>query len=121
MASSVSGLRTAMARVASLPARAREARQEVLEDWAENTQDAAKRRVPERTGRLEASIDKRVYSDAAYVGVYNSDALEYAEYVEKGTSSMREQPYLMPAFRRNGRNEVARQLRAAIQRRFGGA
>ncbi|MEU5361138.1 HK97-gp10 family putative phage morphogenesis protein [Streptomyces albidoflavus] len=114
----ITGLNRALTRLARLPAAAREARDEVLEQWAEDTQDTAKNLVPERTGNLNNAIDKRVFSDAAYVGVYKPDELEYAEYVEKGTSSMEEQPYLVPAFEAN-RADVARNFRAAIRRRTG--
>ena len=116
---SVIGLRRAMNRVRRVQAAAREAREEVLEDWAESTQTAAKTRAPERTGRLQGSINKRVFDDAAYVGIWRPAPLEYAEYVEKGTSSMRAQPYLRPAFEAN-RARVYTDLRDAVRRRMGG-
>jgi HK97 gp10 family phage protein len=114
----ISGLRRAMLRIATLPVRIREGRDEVLTDWADETKGAAKTRAPERTGNLRNAIEDRKFSDAAYVGVYKPDALEYAQYVEKGTSSMTEQPYLVPAFEwTTNRENIARKLRAAIRRR----
>lgn len=118
MASNLLGLGNALSRIRRLPAAVREAREEVLEDWSQSTERDAKTRAPERTGRLQGSIDRRVYYDAAYVGTWDPGALEYAEYVEKGTSSMREQPYLVPAFEAN-RADVPRKLRRAIRRRLG--
>jgi HK97 gp10 family phage protein len=107
-----------MARIASLPVRIRDARDEVLTDWADETKGAAKNRAPERTGNLQNAIEDRKFNDAAYVGVYKAEELEYAEYVEKGTSSMTEQPYLVPAFEwTTSRENIARKLRAAIHRR----
>lgn len=119
MAAHVRGLGQALARMRRIPAAAREAREVVLEDWARETKDDATDRAPEHTGRLKGSIDKRVYDDAAYVGIWDPDSLEYAEYVERGTSSMDEQPYLRPAFEAN-RAEVAARFRAEIQRRLPG-
>lgn len=112
------GLDTALSRVTRMPAAARAARAEVLDDWADDTKGLAKSNVPERTGNLRNAIEDRKYEDAAYVGVYKPDQLEYAEYVEKGTSSMAEQPYLVPAFEA-ARATVARDFRAAIQRQLG--
>lgn len=54
----------------------------------------------------------------AEVGVWQEDALEYAIYVEKGTSSMADQPYLVPAFEA-ARPSVPRKYRAAFRRHMG--
>ncbi|MFE4717852.1 hypothetical protein ACFRLW_15760 [Streptomyces sp. NPDC056728] len=116
----ISGLRRALERVATLPERIRLGRNEVLELWVDETSTAARNRAPVGTGDLAGSIEEKVFRDAAYVGVYDSNVLEYAEYVEKGTSSMTEQPYLVPAFEwTTNRENIARKLRAAIQRRVG--
>jgi HK97 gp10 family phage protein len=118
MSAEVVGLRRALVRIGTLPARIRDAREEVLTDWADETRNAAKNRAPVRSGELSNSIEDRKFQDAAYVGVYKPEQLEYAEYVEKGTSSMEDQPYLVPAFEwTTNRENIARKLRAAIQRR----
>jgi HK97 gp10 family phage protein len=116
----ISGLRRALERVATLPERIRLGREEVLEEWVDETLSAVRNRAPVGTGDLAGSIEEKVFRDAAYVGVYDADVLEYAEYVEKGTSSMTEQPYLVPAFEwTTNRENIARKLRAAILRRVG--
>lgn len=119
MSVSVRGLGRTLSRIRRLPRAANEARDEVLREWAEDTQDAAERRAPVRTGDLWGSIDSRVFRDAAYVGVWEPEELEYAEYVEKGTSSMEAQPYLRPAFELTKR-DVPRKLRAEVRRRLDG-
>jgi HK97 gp10 family phage protein len=117
----VTGTGHAIARILALPGNMKESRAEILRDWAEDVQDGAKRRVPQRTGNLHDAIDKRVYETqgVAYVGVYNPDELEYAEYIEKGTSSIREEPYLVPAFEAS-RAQVVPAYRAELRRHLGG-
>ncbi|WP_432118480.1 HK97-gp10 family putative phage morphogenesis protein [Streptomyces sp. bgisy032] len=109
------GLDTALSRVRRMPQAARSARTEVLDNWAEDTKGLAKSYVPERTGNLMNAIEDRKYEDAAYVGVYQPDQLEYAQFVEKGTSSMEEQPYLVPAFEAASAG-IAREFRDTIRR-----
>lgn len=53
----------------------------------------AKRLCPVDTGRLRNSITHEKDSEAAYIGTN----VEYAAYVEYGTSKTKEQPYLRPA------------------------
>ena len=53
----------------------------------------AKKEAPVDTGRLRNSIAHAVKGDAAYIGTN----VEYAPYVELGTSKTRAQPYLKPA------------------------
>lgn len=55
----------------------------------------AKERCPVDTGRLRNSISHAVKEDeqAVYIGTN----VEYAAYVELGTSRMKAQPYLKPA------------------------
>lgn len=119
MSASVRGLGRTLSRIRRIPAAAREAREVVLGEWAEDTQDAAERRAPQRSGDLWSSIDSKVFEDAAYVGVWKPEELEYAEYVEKGTSSMEAQPYLVPAFETT-KGDVARKFRAEIRQRLDG-
>lgn len=58
---------------------------------------AAKRICPVDTGRLRASITHRLEHDAEGLLAIIGTDVEYAAYVEFGTSHMRAQPYLRPA------------------------
>lgn len=53
----------------------------------------AKRQCPVDTGRLRNSISHATDEDTAYIGTN----VEYAPYVELGTSRMKERPFLKPA------------------------
>ncbi|MFH8797055.1 HK97-gp10 family putative phage morphogenesis protein [Streptomyces sp. NPDC017941] len=104
-----------------MPEAMREARTETLHEWAESVQNSAEDRVPRDQGDLWQALDQRVSEQygRAEVGVWEADQLEYALYVEKGTSSMVDQPYLVPAFNEH-RRQVVRTYRAAVRRRLGG-
>lgn len=110
------GLPRALRAVGRIPEAMREARTQTLHEWAQDVQDSAEDRVPRRTGNLWQALDQRVLEQygRAEVGVWEADALEYAYYVEKGTSSMQDQPYLVPAFRAH-RRQVTRTYRAAFR------
>lgn len=58
----------------------------------------AKKDCPVDTGRLRNSITHEVRGDAAYIG----SRVEYAPYVEFGTSRQRAQPFLRPAATEHG-------------------
>lgn len=58
---------------------------------------AAKSKCPVDTGRLRNSLTYRKEGDAVTVG----SNVEYAPYVELGTSKMKAQPYLLPAMQDN--------------------
>ncbi|MFH8369196.1 HK97-gp10 family putative phage morphogenesis protein [Streptomyces sp. NPDC018031] len=111
------GLGRALRAVERVPEAMREARAETLHEWAEDTRTTAEDLVPERTGALNNALDHEVDEEygRAEVGVWRQEQLEYALYVEKGTSSMRDQPYLVPAFEAN-RRQVPRTYRAAFWR-----
>ena len=64
-----------------------------------NTQKDAKIACPVDTGRLRASIQYIPYISRATVGTN----VEYGPFVEFGTSKMREQPFLLPAYDKNVR------------------
>ncbi|MCM2580447.1 HK97-gp10 family putative phage morphogenesis protein [Streptomyces meridianus] len=115
----IDGLAGALRAVARVPRAMREARTETLHEWADNVQGSARGLVPQRTGDLHTSLDQKVEADHAEVGVWKTEQLEYAEYVEQGTSSMAEQPYLLPAFNEH-RRQVPRTYRAAVRRHLGG-
>ncbi|MFC8124656.1 HK97-gp10 family putative phage morphogenesis protein [Streptomyces sp. NPDC057302] len=119
--SRLEGLGRALRAIERVPEAMREARTETLHEWAEDVQGAAEEKVPQRTGNLWGALDHRVTEQygRAEVGVWDPDQLEYALYVEKGTSSMADQPYLVPAFNEH-RRQVTRTYRAAVRRRLGG-
>lgn len=68
-----------------------------LERRAIRVQNVATRLCPVDTGRLRASIDHHLGMDAQGPYVDIGSNVEYAAYVELGTSTQRAQPYLRPA------------------------
>jgi HK97 gp10 family phage protein len=113
MASSMRGLRTALARIRLLPARMNEARNEALREWAHDLEKTAKELAPKRSGDLERSIEAKVNtrSGKAWVQIKPGKTREYAYYVEKGTSKMADQPFMGPAaqiHRRSGERAMQR-------------
>ena len=115
------GLQAALRAIERVPEAMREARTETLHEWADAVQNTAEERVPRDTGNLWAALDQRVSEQygRAEVGVWDPEELEYAFYVEKGTSSMPDQPYLVPAFEEH-RRQVTRTYRAAFRRHIHG-
>jgi len=63
-------------------------------------ESAAKQLTPVDTGRLRGSITMELTRDSKGVVAYVGTNVEYAIYVEMGTSRMRAQPYLIPALSR---------------------
>jgi HK97 gp10 family phage protein len=115
------GLQAALRAIERVPEAMREARTETLHEWADNVQNTAEEKVPRDKGNLWEALDQRVAEQygRAEVGVWDPEELEYALYVEKGTSSMPDQPYLVPAFNEH-RAQVTRTYRAAFRRHMGG-
>lgn len=68
-------------------------RHKVLEEWGLTAEAYASDYCPVDTGRLRASISHDTDDDTMYLGTN----VEYAPYVEMGTSRMDAQPYLRPA------------------------
>lgn len=64
-----------------------------LKSVALTAEKYAKQKCPVDTGRLRSSITHKTDKDTAYIGTN----VEYAPYVEGGTSRMRAQPFLEPA------------------------
>jgi len=58
---------------------------------------AAKRNCPVDTGRLRSSITNEMGTDAQGLVATIGTNVEYAPYVELGTSKMAAQPFLLPA------------------------
>lgn len=115
----VDGLNNALRAVGRIPGAMRQARTETLHEWADAVEAGAEERVPHRTGYLKSKIEQRVSGGTAEVGVSDQQALAYAEHVEQGTSSMRDRPYLRPAFDA-ARPQVTRTYRAAFARHVRG-
>lgn len=115
------GLGRALRAVGRVPEAMRQARNETLREWADNVKNTAQEKVPRDRGELFQALDDRVneHFGRADVGVWDADQLEYAMYVEKGTSKMAAQPYLVPAFNEH-RRQVTRTYRAAFRRHIGG-
>ncbi|MEV4858925.1 HK97-gp10 family putative phage morphogenesis protein [Streptomyces ossamyceticus] len=116
------GLQRALRAIERVPAAMRQARNDTLHEWADNVQNTARDKAPRDRGELFQALDQRVneHFGRADVGVWEADQLEYAMYVEKGTSKMEAQPYLVPAFNEH-RRQVTRTYRAAFRRHMGGA
>jgi HK97 gp10 family phage protein len=115
------GLQDALRAIGRIPQAADAAREETLNEWARDVLGTAEDRVPRDKGNLWEALDERVNTGygRAEVGVWDPAELEYAYYVEKGTSSMPDQPYLVPAFNEH-RRQVTRTYRAAFRRHMGG-
>lgn len=69
------------------------AKQRALERIGLAAEGYAKKECPVDTGNLRNSITHARDDDAAYIGTN----VEYAPYVELGTSRMKAQPFLRPA------------------------
>lgn len=115
------GLQRALRAIERVPEAMRQARTETLHEWADNVQNTAEEKVPRDDGELWQALDQRVneHFGRAEVGVWDPDQLKYALYVEKGTSKMNAQPYLVPAFN-DHRRQVTRTYRAAFRRHIAG-
>jgi HK97 gp10 family phage protein len=97
-----------------------QARSEALRDWAEALEKTAKDLAPVRKGNLRDSIEARVNesSGKAWVQIKPGKTREYAYYVEKGTSKMKDQPFMGPAaqiHRRTGERAMQRTARRRLR------
>lgn len=70
---------------------------EVVRDSAYTVERNAKRDCPVDTGRLRASISTTFHKDGFTAEVGTN--VEYAPYIEFGTSKMKSQPFLHPAYK----------------------
>lgn len=80
-----------------------------LEKGCQLVENSAKDNCPVDTGQLRASITHEVSNLQGVVGTN----VEYASYVEFGTSKQRPQPYLFPALATN-REEIIELISNAI-------
>lgn len=110
------GLPAALRAIRRARRAADDARRPALEEWAKDTRDTAKGFAGVLTGQLRRDISYRMLNDAnANVGVYGPSR-RYAGYQEKGTSKMRAQPFMRPAFARH-RNDLSRRYRREFRLR----
>ncbi len=85
-----------------------------VEDTADQIVDTAQSIVPVRTGALRDSIHAEPTGDPdAWRVIAGSDDVEYAPFVEYGTSRMAAQPFLTPAVEQHRGD-----LEANIERRL---
>src|SRR5690606_22958540 len=75
---------------------------EILHAWGVFLQSEATVRAPVQTGALRSSINYRVLEKEGRVLVGSN--MEYAPYVELGTSRNKSQPFLEPAIMENHQN-----------------
>lgn len=86
---------------------------EAVKEAADTIRDAAKERVPVRTGRLRRAIHTEEAPEGAYVIAGDSQAW-YGHLVEHGTSHSPPHPFLVPAFEEN-RREIQEHLAETIK------
>jgi HK97 gp10 family phage protein len=84
----------------------------VITDGVRTIQNTAKDIVPVDTSNLRNSITTRV--DSSLLRGYVSTNVEYAPYVEYGTSRMKAQPFLFPAYYTHKRN-IVKSIRQALK------
>lgn len=83
-------------RLHGMQQKAGEAAERAASLGAQKALQRAQSLVPVRTGRLQASLQKKEQGGSARVFA----RVHYALYVERGTRRMTARPYLAPAFRR---------------------
>ena len=95
---------------------------EALEEIAEKIRDDAKSLVPVDTGALKKSIrvEKKgelqvsvVAGDGGVINPKTGREVDYAGFVEFGTSRMSPQPYMQPALEKN-RDEILRIVKEKV-------
>lgn len=109
------GLRAAQNRLNSLADRIAGATEEAISDFADEVVDHMKGVVPVDTGKLRDSIKKEASGLNVTVG---PRGVEYASYVEYGTSRGPAQPYVRPTIqwvRANGPARIARRIEGVIE------
>ena len=116
------GLRELEDKLSNLDEKLKRALEEALEEIAEKIRDDAKDLAPVDTGSLRKSIrvekegDLQVSVIAGGGGVINPRTgreVDYAGYVEFGTSKMSPQPYMQPALEKN-RDEILRIVKEKV-------
>ena len=108
------GLRELEDKLSNLDEKLKRALEEALEEIAEKIRDDAKSFAPVDTGALRKSIrvEKKgelqfsvVAGDGGVINPRTGREVDYAGFVEFGTSRMSPQPYMQPALEKN-RDEI---------------
>lgn len=89
------------------------AKLEALEEIGMLVEAEAKQRAVVDTGNLKRSITHVVNKSEKEPFATIGTSVEYAEYVEKGTSKMKARPFLQPAI-----DEGKKQITAIVQKAF---
>lgn len=87
---------------------------EAISDFADDVEKHMKGIVAVDTGKLRGSIEKRPAGNGYTIGPRGVD---YAEFVENGTSRSPAQPYIAPTIqwaRANGPKRIARRIKGEI-------
>lgn len=108
------GIQGAQQRLNRLADRLAGVTNDAINEFADEVVTHMKGVVPVDTGKLRDSIEKKQEGDSVSVG---PRGVEYAEYVEYGTSRSPAQPYVRPTIewaKKNGPKRIARRIEGAI-------
>lgn len=86
-----------------------------LDDIGRNMENSAKALAPVKTGKLRDSIESKVTTEGKRTTIKLYAGVNYAVYIENGTSKMPAQPFLKPAFNKH-KDEVTRKVRNNIHK-----
>lgn len=86
-----------------------------LDEIAKQMEMDAKSNCPTKTGRLKESIKADITKTGKKATLRLYSTVDYAPYVEYGTSKMAARPFLKPAFNQN-KNKVVRKIRNNIKK-----
>lgn len=93
--------------------------EEALIEAGTTLQEEVKKRVPVRTGNLKNHIELSEVEDKTIdVYVDQQGNAYYGAMIENGTSKMRAQPFMYPAFH-NSRGKIQRKMISVLSRRLG--
>lgn len=109
------GLSSAQRRLAELADRIAGVTDAAVAEFADDVVVHMKGVVPVDTGKLRGSIDKEKAGNASYT--VGPRGVDYAEFVENGTSRAPAQPYIAPTVqwaRANGPRRIARRIEGEI-------
>lgn len=109
------GIQAAQQRLNRIADRLAGVTQDAIEEFADEVVEHMKGVVPVDTGALRDSIEKKTEGDSVTVG---PRGIEYAEFVEYGTSRGPAQPYVRPTIqwaRANGPKRIARRIEGEIE------
>lgn len=90
----------------------------VVQETKDDVVEVAQDRVPVDTGKLQGSIDGTVRTRGDNIVFLVGSPVEYAAYVELGTSNMSAQPYLRPALEQATKS-FDRKVAEAVERAAG--